>query len=339
MQDSHVVVLGASLGGVGALMRIASLLPPQLPAIVGVTLHIGAQHSLLPELLSRRGPNRAVHARQGERPKPGTIYVAPPDHHMLLEPDGIRLSRGPRENHARPAIDPMFRSAAIGWGSKAVGVVLTGELDDGVAGLAAIKKCGGIAIVQDPEEAEARSMPRSALDNVEVDHCLPIEQMVSLLVRLMSRAGVEARRPPRHLLLEHGASNGSGHMTDLSAIGQVSALTCPDCGGALWEISSDPPLRYRCHTGHAYTALSLDDAQASVLVLDLGMPDLDGREVARRVRAFPWGRQALLVAATGWGQEHDMRRSLDAGFDAHLTKPVHARQLLQLIAERRRSDA
>ncbi|WP_427913064.1 chemotaxis protein CheB [Ramlibacter sp. MMS24-I3-19] len=118
MPDSHVVVLGASLGGVGALMRIAALLPPHLSAIVAVTLHIGAQHSVLPESLSRRGPARAVHPRQGERPKPGTIYVAPPVHHMLLEPDGIRLSRGARENHVRPAIDPMFRSAAIGWGSR-----------------------------------------------------------------------------------------------------------------------------------------------------------------------------------------------------------------------------
>ena len=266
MADPHVVVVGASLGGVGALLRIASLLPAQFPAIIAVTLHIGAQPSILPELLSRRGPNRAVHPRDGDRPEPGKIYVAPPDHHLLLEPQGIHLARGPRENHVRPAIDPMFRSAAIGWGSRVIGVVLTGELDDGTAGLAAIKKCGGTAIVQDPQEAAARCMPQSALDNVEVDHCLPLDQIVPLLERLVARDGVgSGRLPPEHLLREHASSQGSGHMSDLSTIGSVSNLTCPECGGALWELADDRPLRYRCHTGHAYTALSLDDAQAGAV--------------------------------------------------------------------------
>lgn len=288
MSESHVIVVGASLGGVGALMRIAALLP-ELPAIVGITLHIGAQPSVLPELLTRRGPNRAVHPQDGERPQAGTIYVAPPDHHMLLEPDGIRLSRGPRENHVRPAIDPMFRSAAIGWGPRAIGVVLTGQLDDGSAGLAAIKQCGGIAIVQDPEDAEARGMPRSALANVEVDHCVRIDEMVPLLAHLASRERVAPPRPlPQHLLVEHGASQGSGHMTELSSIGQLSALTCPDCGGALWEIRVDPPLRYRCHTGHAYTALSLDDAQADAV--DHGL--------AATVRALREREQLLLRLAS-----------------------------------------
>lgn len=188
MPASRVIVIGASLGGVAALLKLASMLPAGLPAIVAITLHIGAQQSILPELLSRRGPNRAVHPRQGERPVEGTIYVAPPDHHLLLAPEAITLSRGHPENHVRPAIDPMFRSAAMEWGEGAIGVVLTGELRDGTAGLAAIKRCGGIAIVQDPADALAKGMPQSALDNVAVDHCLPLDRIGPLLVRLATRS-------------------------------------------------------------------------------------------------------------------------------------------------------
>lgn len=264
MTNPHLVAIGASLGGVTALMSLAAMLPPRFPAIVAVTLHIGAQASILPELLSRQGPNPALHPRHLDRPQPGHIYVAPPDHHLLLDCDTIRLSRGARENHVRPAVDPMFRSAAIGWGERAIGVVLTGELDDGAAGLAAIKKCGGIAIVQDPLDAAAPGMPQNALDNVEVDHCVPLDQVAALLSSLVTRHSARTgRAPPKALVQEHAVSQGTDHMNEVSAIGEVSKLTCPDCGGALWELNDQPPLRYRCHTGHAYTALSLDDAQAS----------------------------------------------------------------------------
>jgi len=143
--------------------------------------HVGFQPSVLPELLSRAGPLRAVHPRDGERLRLGTIYVAPPDQHLLLTPESVRLSRGPREDHRRPAIDPLFRTAALHWGSAAIGVILTGELDDGTAGLAAIKACGGCTVVQDPQEAVASSMPSSALANVEVDQCVLLPAIAPLL--------------------------------------------------------------------------------------------------------------------------------------------------------------
>src|SRR4051812_25007727 len=181
----RAIVIGASSGGVAALIQLTAALPADLEAVVGIVLHVGTQYSILPELLSRSGSWRAVHAQQGQALERGTLYVAPPDHHMLFTANTLRLSRGPRENHARPALDPLFRSVALEWRERAIGVVLTGDLDDGTAGLGAIKACGGIAIVQDPATSFQPSMPASALANVRIDHCLPLEDIAPMLVRLV----------------------------------------------------------------------------------------------------------------------------------------------------------
>lgn len=259
----HVVVIGASFGGVSALLDLMGALPPDFPAIVAVVLHTGPQHSILPELLSRRGPLPARHARDGEPPVPGTLYVAPPDFHLAVTSDALCLSRGPRENRARPAIDPLFRSAALGWRERAIGVVLTGELDDGTAGLEAIKACGGTAIVQDPSEATAPSMPASALAHVPVDFCVPVARMGPLLAQLVGRnPPASSDEPPENLVREHAYFNGDATLDTHAELTTPSQLTCPECGGALSEVKETRPLRYRCHTGHAYTALSLGYAQA-----------------------------------------------------------------------------
>lgn len=193
VNPSHVVVIGASSGGIPALLEIVAALPQNFAAPVLVVQHIGANPSILPELMNTRGPNRAVHARDGDRPQPGTIHVAPPDHHMLLERDRIRLTRGAKENHARPAIDPLFRSAALHWGPRVIGVILSGQLDDGAAGLQAIKECGGRVLVQDPSTAVEPSMPRSALASVAVDDCLPSREIAPALVRMIA----DAPPPPK----------------------------------------------------------------------------------------------------------------------------------------------
>lgn len=187
MDLPYAIVMGASAGGVSALLKVVAGLPSDLPAVVGVVLHIGSQHSILPELLSVRGPLAAIHPTDGQSLVPGTIYVAPPDQHMLFEPGGVRLHRGPRENHARPAIDPLFRSVAVHWRDRAIGVVLTGYLDDGTAGLVAIKSCSGTAIVQDPATAVEPSMPAHAMANVQVDHCLPLDAIAARLVRTVTQ--------------------------------------------------------------------------------------------------------------------------------------------------------
>lgn len=246
-----------------ALLELVAALPGALDAVLGVVLHVGSQPSILPELLSRRAPWPAVHPRDGQALEPGKIFVAPPDHHMLFTSDSVRLSRGPRENHARPALDPLFRSAALEWRERAIGVVLTGDLDDGTAGLHAVKACGGTAIVQDPATAFEPSMPSSALASVAVDHCLPLAAIAPALARLVGE-----RRPPAQpspeVLREQAIFEGKSAMEHLSAAGTPSALTCPDCGGGLWELKDRGPLRYRCHTGHGFSALSLENAQAEV---------------------------------------------------------------------------
>lgn len=184
MDKPRAVVIGASAGGVAALLELVAHLPPDLNAVVGVVLHVGRQHSILPELVTGRSHWRAVHPVDGERLGTGVLYIAPPDHHMLFTADTVSLSRGPRENHARPAIDPLFRSAALKWRERTIGVILTGDMDDGTAGLAAVKACGGIAIVQDPATAFEPAMPASALGNVAVDHCLPLHEIPRVLLRL-----------------------------------------------------------------------------------------------------------------------------------------------------------
>lgn len=297
MDLPYAIVIGASAGGVSALLELVASLPADLPAIVGVVLHVGSQESILPELLTARGPLRAVHPRDGEALVPGTIYVAPPDRHMLFGPEGAELLRGPRENHARPAADPLFRSTAMHWRDRAIGVVLTGNLDDGTAGLAAIKGCGGTAIVQDPATAFQPSMPTSALANVAVDQCLPLGEIGPALVRQL-----EVGRPVRHgvpqtLVREDAVFKGINPMENLEAVATPSTLSCPDCGGSLWELSEGRPLRYRCHTGHAFSAVTLDNLQSQVTehAMWSSVRSLKERELLLR---------RLAVVARATGDEH-----------------------------------
>src|SRR5438477_8843312 len=185
MATKDIVVVGASAGGMHALEKLVAGLPRDLPAAVFVVWHLSpGVRSVLPKVLARAGPLPAEHARDGDAIRPGRIYIAPNDHHLLLERGYVRVTKGPKENRFRPAVDPLFRSAAYIYSTRAVGVVLSGALDDGTAGLWAIKLRGGTAIVQDPVDAMQRSMPINALDNVEVDYKVPVAEMGSLLARL-----------------------------------------------------------------------------------------------------------------------------------------------------------
>ena len=290
-----VVLIGASAGGVNALLEIAQALPRFFPAPICIVQHIGANPSVLPDLLRYRGPNHAMHAEDGQRLTPGTLYVAPPDRHMLLEGDRLRLTRGPKENHSRPAIDPLFRSAAVSLGPAAIGVVLSGQMDDGTAGLRAIKDCGGVAVVQDPQTAAEPEMPRSALRNVDVDHSVPVQEIPALLLRLVEERRSTQRGPvPEAVVREVAINRGESTMEDLQAIGASSSLTCPDCGGSLWEIREKKPLRYRCHTGHAYTSISLARAQ-----LDASEHAIWGSVRVLREREMLLRRMATVSEALG----------------------------------------
>jgi two-component system, chemotaxis family, protein-glutamate methylesterase/glutaminase len=187
MAMQRIVVIGASAGGIEALRQLMSGLPPDFAAPVCVVLHVSPQSpGMLPQILNRAGPLQAVTAQEGMKLRAGVIYVAPSDHHLLVEPGSVRVRHGPKENRFRPAIDPLFRSAAQVYGPNALGVILSGNLDDGTAGLKTIKQLGGVAIAQDPGDALFPSMPRSALAHVAVDHCVPIDAMASLFVRVLT---------------------------------------------------------------------------------------------------------------------------------------------------------
>jgi two-component system chemotaxis response regulator CheB len=262
LPDQRFIFIGASSGGVYAMLDLVAGLPARFPAPIFLVQHVGARRSQLAALLASRGPNAAVEATEGQIPAPGTIYIAPPDCHMLLEGGVLRLSHGPKEHHARPAIDPLFRSAALDCGPAAVGVVLTGMLDDGSAGLHAIKACGGTAVVQNPETAAEPSMPRSALTAVDADHVVDLPEMAGLLYRLAQAPVVQQPvTAPEVLLREYAIAKGEDAMQNLKSIGQPSVFSCPDCGGVLFEISDPGPPRYRCHTGHAFSPRSLAATQ------------------------------------------------------------------------------
>ena len=263
------VVIGASAGGIQALRTIVRALPSPFEAAVLIVLHIGGHRSTLASILRSSGPHPVIDPRDGETVRPGHVYVAGPDRHMLLEYDRIRLSRGPRENHTRPAIDPLFRSAALTRGDRVIGTLLTGRLDDGVAGLQAIKECGGVVVVQDPSSAEEPEMPASALRNVAVDRVVALESIPAALVDLVGQpasapAAAAAGDVPVHLSREHAIALGDGPVIEaLDSVGHVTNYSCPDCGGSLWQIDAAGPPRFRCHTGHAYSMKALLQAQST----------------------------------------------------------------------------
>jgi len=234
-------------------------LPADFPGAVFVVLHIPTQStSLLPRILSRAGHLPASHAIDGMTIQPGRIYVAPPDNHLLVEPDVVRVVRGPRENRHRPAVDPLFRSAAMAHGPRVVGVILSGTLDDGTLGMGIVKACGGITVVQDPKDALYPGMPQSALNNVEVDYCLPMTAIPPLIARLVHQAVEEAGgHVTDDLQQETEAIKLKGAVGSDDQPGVPSVYACPECHGVLWELQEGRVLRYRCRVGHAYTADSL----------------------------------------------------------------------------------
>ena len=254
-----IVAIGGSAGSGAVLKTIIAQLPQDLPASVFISTHVPTNSSgFLSEVLSSCGTLPVSQAVDGQPIERSRIYVAAPDRHLLLMGATIRLGEGPRENMARPAIDPMFRSAALSFGPRAVGVVLTGMLDDGASGLHAIKACGGTAVVQHPLDAEADQMPLAALLAVEADHVAGKADLAGLLVAITGEKAGSAHGPSDELRLEveiaAGARLGSAR---LKQIATASPLSCPDCHGVLSEMRDTRPLRFRCQIGHSYTAEAL----------------------------------------------------------------------------------
>lgn len=258
--DQRIIVIGASAGGFEVLRKIVSDLPADFEPPIFIVWHMSSDiRGVLPQVLNRENKIPAAHAYDNEPIKSNRIYVAPPDFHLLIEGNMVRVTHGPKENRFRPAVDPLFRSAAFACGSRVIGVILSGALDDGTAGLWTVKKYGGIAVVQDPMDAEVSSMPKSALREVNVDYCVPASEMADVLVRLskepIKKVDVmkdDQTKKEIEIAAEKTALEGGELMFD-----ELTPYTCPECHGVLSRLHNDKIVRYRCHTGHAYSANAL----------------------------------------------------------------------------------
>lgn len=272
-EPRDIVVIGASAGGIEALTTIIANLPHNLPAALFVVVHMpGEASSSLAQILSRAGALPARSAQDRTPIKRGRIYVAPPDRHLLLTPDEVRVVYGPRENRHRPAIDPLFRSAALSFGRRVVGIILSGALNDGTAGLLAIKRAGGVALVQDPATAAFPGMPTSALAYVPVDRSLSLPALADKVVELatgevqalegsVTMEEMDDEQKAEMWVETEIAGLNPGAITRIAPHSTISSYTCPDCHGPMWEIQDGPLLRFRCRVGHAFTAESMFEGQ------------------------------------------------------------------------------
>jgi two-component system chemotaxis response regulator CheB len=257
----RVIVIGTSAGGLDVLTKLIGQFDNNFPAPILVVQHISsdATGNVLLDTLNKLGTLKCEHAKHGAKLKPGHLYLAPPDHHLMVDGDTkILITKGAQENRSRPAIDPLFRSAAVEFKNKLIGIVLTGYLDDGTSGMKVIQRCGGICIVQDPADAQYPDMPKNVLNQIKVDYCIPVSEMGSLLYRLLAEKPAKQKAIPKDILIEAEiAKHVLSDLASVNALGEQVPFNCPGCGGVLWQISQDSAKRYRCHTGHAYTAATL----------------------------------------------------------------------------------
>jgi len=263
MAKRDIVVVGASAGGVKALTDFVRSIPEDFAGSIFVVLHVPpSSPSNLPAILTRAGVLKAVHAKDGEEIKPRQIYVAPPDHHLLLEGTKVLVKKGPKENRFRPSIDALFRSAAYVYGPRAIGIVLSGLLNDGTSGLWSIKRLGGVAIIQDPKDADYPSMPENVVDYVSVDYTVPAPHIGALLGKLT------LEKPSKKVKISKGemdflemeviiSKQDNAFEMGIMRMGKLTPFTCPECHGVLVRLMEEKFIRFRCHTGHAYTASTL----------------------------------------------------------------------------------
>lgn len=272
MEHHDIVVVGSSAGGIPALTALMRSLPRDYPASVFIVQHLSPNaESILPQMLARSGNIPVKHPEDGEKIEAGHAYIAPPDLHMLVEKDRILIKRGPKENLFRPSVDALFRSAGYMYGPRVVGVVLSGYLNDGTSGLWTIKRLGGVAVVQDPKESLYRDMPANVLEYVKVDHILRVSEMGDLLVELYGKKPApeipeatpeEMERIQAEVII---AAQGNAYEMGIMQMGEVVPISCPECHGALIKIEEGTVVRFRCHTGHAFSADSLlENISASI---------------------------------------------------------------------------
>lgn len=263
MSTRDIVVIGASAGGIEPLIELIKSLPENFPGYIFIVVHIPPDSpSRLPDIFNISGPLKAVHPKDGEELERGRIYVAPPDHHLLLEQNHVVVRKGPKENRFRPSIDALFRSAAYVYGPRVIGIVLSGLLNDGTSGLWSIKRMNGLAIIQDPKDADHDSMPVSVLEYVKVDYTVAKHEIGPLLIRLTKeqplRKPLISKNETKLLKMEVMiALEDNAFEKGILDMGELTTFTCPECHGALIRLIEGKIIRFRCHTGHAYTASAL----------------------------------------------------------------------------------
>jgi two-component system, chemotaxis family, protein-glutamate methylesterase/glutaminase len=311
-----IIALGGSTGAFVPLRQIFADLPADLPAAVFVVRHIASDAAdLLADILDAAGPIKVKTASDGDLIENGQAFVAPAGHHLLMENGRVRLGRGPRENMVRPAIDPLFRSAALSYGPRVIGVILSGLLDDGAAGLAAVKRCGGIAVVQNPADAEADDMPLSSLAACDIDYRVCTEKMAQLLMQLTKEIAPPAQPAPGDIALEVQIAAGRPSTTEMVAqIAVPVALSCPSCSGVLSQISEPSRLRFRCQIGHAYSADVLNKQQEAAIAEAVGtaLRVLEERHTLLVKMAADAKRRGNELSAKQFEEKaHDYRRQAD----------------------------
>jgi two-component system chemotaxis response regulator CheB len=325
-----LVVIGASAGGVEALKRLIARLPPDLPATVLLTLHLGeGTPSLLPGILARAGEIRVLPATEGAPLVPGVVYVSQPNVHLAVVDDHVVLGPGAKENGHRPSVDVLLRSAAVAHGRRVVGVILTGMLDDGTAGLAAVARYGGVPLVQDPAEADFPSMPMNALRGTPTARSLALDALVDEVVHVVSGDSPSPGSMPevpesvreRDRAEVRSALGRQPVLHDGGRIGRPSPYSCPDCGGVLNEVEDDAPLRFRCRVGHAYNGESLLRRQGHTFedALWTALRAVEERvEVSRRLA------EEAARSGRDWSHAHFARRAQDASRSAEVLRDVLA---------------
>jgi len=312
MPNRNIVVIGASAGGVEALQRLCASLPSDFPAAVLIAQHLSpSARSMLPQLIERVAAMPTGAPADGDPIEPGRIYVAAPDHHMLVRSGKVLMRRGPKENRSRPAVNALFRSAAVAYGGRVIGVVLTGLLDDGTEGLIAIKAAGGLSIVQDPADAEWPSMPRNALQRDHVDHVVPLADLGTLLNRLVREDAGESVPLAQEYVIEDriAALEFAVMESDVVTPGQPSRISCPDCGGVLNQIEVEREIRFRCQVGHAFTPLGLGAAQNDELERALAVAARTHRD---RIRLFEQMRDSANARRLPHAERRWQKASQDA---------------------------
>jgi len=308
----NIIAIGGSAGALDTILAVAAAFDVDFTGSLFVVSHVGANRSRLPELLSSAGPLIAKHPTNREAIRPATVYVAPPDRHMMVENGHIRLSRGPREHFTRPAVDPLFRSAAREYGARVIGVVLSGTGSDGAAGLDAIKRAGGLTVVQEPATTFYPEMPTAAAALVRVDHVVTGEELPPLLRRLAMRM-VQVPAPTT-------TAETSAEMDERE---RPIALTCPECGGAMREDNSNGVQQYRCHLGHRFSPEEVATGQLEAIDHAVGVA---ARVLNERIGLCRHMAENARAAGRTLGVEHWQRLEKEAEDELVVLQRFFSRQ-------------